>query len=850
MSKLFSRRPEPVWGFGLSVVMFLSLLLPLRAGTLRGPGGLPPGLVAAMLGRMKGEPLDTRGCARLGDFRGCFGAGGARFRGAGEDLELRAVAWGREGRFQRIQWVSVGRDRNREVYRGRGIEAWWRVVPFGYEEGFELLRRPQGRGPVEVELEANRAGRKVGGGLRWGGMRYGKLWVTDARGRRVPAVLRVEGRRIWIRIEGRGWKYPLRVDPLVWAEQAASLPTGLVGSSSESGFGYSVALSSNGEVALVGAYYANAAYVYTYDSTTGTWGSPVALSVPSGAGNFGTSVALSVNGGVETALVGAMGTNSYVGAAYVYTNSGAGWSSPVALSVPSGAGDFGSSVALSGDGGVALVGAWGTNRNVGAAYVYTYDSSTEHWSSPVTLSVPSGAVLLGNSVTLSSNGEEAIVGAPETSSSVGAAYIYTNSGAGWSSTPVTLSVPTGAGYFGNSVTLSSNGEEALVGAPGTNNNVGTAYVYTYDGSTGAWSSTPVTLTTPNGAGRFGWSVALSGDGGVALVGAWGTNNNVGTAYVYTYDSSTGTWGSPVTISVPSGAGDFGWSVALSGDGGVALVGAYATNSNVGAAYFYGAADLDLVLDAPSAEAPGGQYTEQAILTNDSSYASFDLALNLPIPVGTTYQSSVTSSTQGSCTTSPSSGVVSAVSCDVGPVAANGGTASASVTLGVPSNATAGTVIAETADLANNSTPALSAQATTAVAIVPTISGLTDETVTVGQAVPSENFTIAGTGVLTVTASSSNTTLLPDSGIGGYTGCTATGSCTLRLMPASGQVGTTTVTVTVKDGYGQKTSAGFVLTVQGSSSTGTSGGGSVGVGMLLGLLVLVGVKRRKLGGRRV
>ncbi len=796
MSKLFSRRPEPVWGFGLSVVMFLSLLLPLRAGTLRGPGGLPPGLVAAMLGRMKGEPLDTRGCARLGDFRGCFGAGGARFRGAGEDLELRAVAWGREGRFQRIQWVSVGRDRNREVYRGRGIEAWWRVVPFGYEEGFELLRRPQGRGPVEVELEANRAGRKVGGGLRWGGMRYGKLWVTDARGRRVPAVLRVEGRRIWIRIEGRGWKYPLRVDPLVWAEQAASLPTGLVGSSSESGFGYSVALSSNGEVALVGAYYANAAYVYTYDSTTGTWGSPVALSVPSGAGNFGTSVALSVNGGVETALVGAMGTNSYVGAAYVYTNSGAGWSSPVALSVPSGAGDFGSSVALSGDGGVALVGAWGTNRNVGAAYVYTYDSSTEHWSSPVTLSVPSGAVLLGNSVTLSSNGEEAIVGAPETSSSVGAAYIYTNSGAGWSSTPVTLSVPTGADYFGNSVTLSSNGEEALVGAPGTNNNVGTAYVYTYDGSTGAWSSTPVTLTTPNGAGRFGWSVALSGDGGVALVGA------------------------------------------------------YATNSNVGAAYFYGAADLDLVLDAPSAEAPGGQYTEQAILTNDSSYASFDLALNLPIPVGTTYQSSVTSSTQGSCTTSPSSGVVSAVSCDVGPVAANGGTASASVTLGVPSNATAGTVIAETADLANNSTPALSAQATTAVAIVPTISGLTDETVTVGQAVPSENFTIAGTGVLTVTASSSNTTLLPDSGIGGYTGCTATGSCTLRLMPASGQVGTTTVTVTVKDGYGQKTSAGFVLTVQGSSSTGTSGGGSVGVGMLLGLLVLVGVKRRKLGGRRV
>ncbi len=54
MSRFFSRRPEPVWFFGLSAVMVLSLLLPLRAETLRGPGGLPPGLLAAMLGRMKG----------------------------------------------------------------------------------------------------------------------------------------------------------------------------------------------------------------------------------------------------------------------------------------------------------------------------------------------------------------------------------------------------------------------------------------------------------------------------------------------------------------------------------------------------------------------------------------------------------------------------------------------------------------------------------------------------------------------------------------------------------------------------------------------------------------------------
>ena len=905
MTKLFSRYPAHAWLFVLSV--FMLLLLPLRAETLRGPGGLPPGLVAAMLGRMKGKALDARSCARLGDLRGCFGREGARFRGAGKEVELRAVAWGRERGLEKLRWKSVGEEGSREVYRGRGIEAWWRAVPLGYEEGFELMRRPRGWGPVEVELEANRVGRKVGGGLRWGEVRYGKLWVTDARGRRVPAVLREEGRKIWIRIEGRGWKYPLRVDPLVWVEQAASLPTGL---SSNGQFGYSVALSGNGQVALVGAPYTNsevgAAYVYTYDSSTETWSPPVTLPVPSGADDFGTSVSLSSDGTV--ALVGAPFTNNNAGAAYVYTSSSPGtWNStPVTLSAPSGVDDFGSSVALSGNGEVALVGAPTTNSDAGAAYVYT--SSTEAWSSTST------------------------------------------------SGPVTLSVPSGASQFAYSVVLSGNGEVALVGAPFTNSGAGAVYVYTYDSSTQTWSGPSATLSAPSGVYHFGSSVSLSSDGTVALVGIPVTTSGLGLGAAYVYiSSSPGAWNSPpVTLSAPGETENFGASVALSLDGTVALIGAPPTNNYQGAAYFYGAADLDLVLDTPSAAPPGGHYTEQAILTNDSSYASPDLTLNLPIPVGTNYQdSSVTFSTQSSCTTSPSSGVVSSVGCDVGALAASGGTAAVSVTLGVPSNATAGTEITETANLANNATPALSAQATTTVAIAPTLTGLVDETVTAGEAVPPESFTIAGTGTLTVSASSSNTTLLPVSGIAVSPGCDASGaSCTLTLTPASGAVGTTTVTVTLADVCGEETSASFALTVQssapvvsgledisttvggpaavedftvsgvgplsvetqttnaallpeafievspgcgsgsgavvdrctltlsptagmtggasvlvtvtdaegqtatglltlyvepslGSTSGGTSGGGSVGVGMLLGLLVLVGLRRRKL-----
>ena len=129
MIKFCPRHHAPLGFLLLSAFMFLSL--PLRAETLRGPGKLPPDLVAAMLGKTKGEGLDARGCARLGDLRGCFRTGGARFRGAGEEVDLRALAWGREGRLQQLQWTSVGRKGNREVYRARGLEAWWRVVPFG-----------------------------------------------------------------------------------------------------------------------------------------------------------------------------------------------------------------------------------------------------------------------------------------------------------------------------------------------------------------------------------------------------------------------------------------------------------------------------------------------------------------------------------------------------------------------------------------------------------------------------------------------------------------------------------------------------------------------------------------------
>ena len=89
--------------------------------------------------------------------------------------------------------------------------------------------------------------------------------------------------------------------------------------------------------------------------------------------------------------------------------------------------------------------------------------------------------------------------------------------------------------FGFSVSLSSNGAVALIGAPNTDAPKGAAYVFARIG--GVWipqQKLQVIQPVPFSA-RFGSSVSLSSDGSTALIGAQGTNPASGgqdRAYVF------------------------------------------------------------------------------------------------------------------------------------------------------------------------------------------------------------------------------------------------------------------------------------------------------------------------------
>ena len=93
----------------------------------------------------------------------------------------------------------------------------------------------------------------------------------------------------------------------------------------------------------------------------------------------------------------------------------------------------------------------------------------------------------GFSVSLSGDGNTAVVGGPDDDNLVGAAWVFTRSGRVWSQQGPKLvgSDALGPPRQGDSVSLSADGDTAIVGGPGDNGFIGAAWVYTRSG--GVWS---------------------------------------------------------------------------------------------------------------------------------------------------------------------------------------------------------------------------------------------------------------------------------------------------------------------------------------------------------------------------
>ncbi len=349
---------------------------------------------------------------------------------------------------------------------------------------------------------------------------------------------------------------------------------------------------------------------------------------------FGFSVAISDDG--DTAAVGVyaddIGSNINQGAVYVFVRSGGAWSFQQKLTASDGryVDEFGYAVALSGDGGMLVVGARradvaSADDDRGAAYVFVRSGST--WSEWQKLTATGGLDYdyLGSAVAMSSDGSTIAVGADfhnvGASGDQGAVFVFYRGPLSlfWSQQQeLTASGGQAGDHFGYSVALGSDGATLIGGANkariGSDVQRGTAYVFVCSG--GVWSQQQQLLASDGAAlDQFGNAVALSGGGNTAVVGAYQDSTDYtsahGSAYVFT--RSGGTWSQQQKLTASDGAADdqFGFAVALSRDGSTLAIGARYADLTVidddrGAAYVF----------APS----GGTWSEQQKLTDaDTGY---------------------------------------------------------------------------------------------------------------------------------------------------------------------------------------------------------------------------------------
>jgi MYXO-CTERM domain-containing protein len=490
-------------------------------------------------------------------------------------LELQRI-----GREHAAQWVPRGAPRfdNNVSLAARGpLEERWVSGPLGLEQIIDIAERPSGVGDLllDVAVSGDLVATSRGGVIELRDAtdavraRYSDLFVQDAQGRRVPAVLELASADIRLRIDDASATYPLVIDPLVGVEQAHLFANN---AATLDNFGGAIAF--DGTTAVVGAALgdgnvADSGAVYVFTRAGGIWSAPTRLVASDGAASdrFGASVALSG----DTLVVGSprvdAGATADVGATYVFTRTGVVWSQTQRLGASDASANdrFGSSVAI--EGNTIVVGAprddTATAADCGSAYIFTFAAGTWTQSAHPFASDGAAGDQFGFTVAISAGTIVAGASSDDVPGAVdgGSVYVLTGAGASW--TEAQHLVATDAQMtelFGATVAL--QGATLAVGA--INRTAGGGSVVTFDrNGTGVWVQGQRLAPSPVGAGEF-FGSGLSLDGNQLLAG---TGGSAGPGYALVFARSAGVWSQSGRVAAADGAtGDaFGTGAAIVAD---------------------------------------------------------------------------------------------------------------------------------------------------------------------------------------------------------------------------------------------------------------------------------------------
>jgi hypothetical protein len=220
------------------------------------------------------------------------------------------------------------------------------------------------------------------------------------------------------------------------------------------------------------------------------------------------------------------------------------------------------------------------NDKTGAVWIFTKKSDGT-WHQQGNKLIGTGAVgkaSQGISLQLSANGNYLIVGGHTDSFNVGASWIFTRKGDIWEQQGPKL-VGTGRHShlyigLGRNVSINADGTTAIVAGNQDNNLTGASWIFTRNGDN--WTQQGPKLVGTGGIRgptNQGMGVSVSADGNTAIVGGIGDNNNIGASWLF--QRKQGNWAqhnSKLVGSQPTENSQQGMGVALSADGQTAIVG--------------------------------------------------------------------------------------------------------------------------------------------------------------------------------------------------------------------------------------------------------------------------------------
>ncbi len=526
-------------------------------------------------------PMAAQGpvSAALGRADGAYWVHGLRAVNPLSRLRIRfaagavTVASGRgHVRFAIPGFGAPSADANRTIYHGGNVTESYANGPLGLEQSFVVEHGSSGRITIPMTLSGNLRASLAGGTLLLTGagttLRYDGLVATDARGRPLPAAIRLNGRRLVLSVDARRAVYPVRIDPFV--------ASGNLNETSPpfDHFGYSVAVS--GSTIAVGAparqvgSNASQGAVFVFTEPRTGWASSTTskmLTASDGATNNELGYTVATNG---TAIVsGASGK----GAAYVFVEHNGAWpaTQTAEMSVPTGLETY-IPVAISPDGKTVAVGAENatvaSNADQGEVLAFTEPAGGWGTATPAvaTLTAKDGGAGSALGLEIAANDDAIVAVGPVTP-----VYVFTKTTA-WATGTQTAELQDGNPQQAGSgaLAISPDGKTIVISAQYAS--PPEVFVFAENGTSWGNESAPsATLTAHGGAigDNFGFAVGASDDAiAISAPGETvGTTPAIGAVYVF--DEPVAGWSGDLTQTqeltpATTTAGEVGYSLGFDG----------------------------------------------------------------------------------------------------------------------------------------------------------------------------------------------------------------------------------------------------------------------------------------------